>query len=121
MILGSLPSSRLSTSGGRGAGATATKKKKERSDITHRENRTDEDSVVRPERLSVRGGERGGEFLRLVGLGALQSLAGKREAAEEPHQAFGGGSLLLVLFVLNELLEGRREGGSSIVSGTDFL
>ena len=69
----------------------------------------------------VGGTERGGEFLRLVGLAVLQSLAGKREAAEEPHQAFGSGSPLLSLFVLNKLFQGCREGGGSIVSGADFL
>jgi len=69
----------------------------------------------------VGGVERGGEFLRLVGLTVLQGLAGKREPAEEPHQPFGSGSLLLALFVFNQLFEGGRESGGDIVSGADFL
>ena len=69
----------------------------------------------------VGGGERVGELLPFVGLTVLQSLASKREAAEKPHQAFGSGSLLLALFVVNQLFEGGRESGGGIISGADFL
>ena len=51
----------------------------------------------------------------------LQRLAGEREAAEKPHQAFGSGSLFLALFVVNQLFESARESGGGIVSGADFL
>ena len=89
--------------------------------MTHRENRTGEHPMEFLECRLVGGTERGGKFLRLVGLAVLQSLAGKREAAEEPHQAFGSGSLLLALFVFNKLFQRPAEGGGSVVSGTDFL
>ena len=73
------------------------------------------------QRPVIGGSERSGEFLRLVGLTILQGLAGKREAAEKPHQAFSSRSLFLPFFVFNQLFEGGGESRGSIISGANFL
>ena len=69
----------------------------------------------------VAGSKRGGEFLRLVGLAALQCLAGERQATKEPHQALGGGPLFLALFIFDQLFEGTGESRGGVISGADFL
>ena len=69
----------------------------------------------------VAGSKSGGEFLSLVGLAFLQSLAGKREATQEPHQALGCRPLFLALFVFDQLFERAGESGGGVISGADFL
>ena len=97
------------------------KKETKKSGTTYCKNRANEDPVEFLERIFVGGSEGGRKLLRLVGLTVLQSLAGKREATEEPHQALGSGSLLFAFFVFDQLFEGTREGGGSVISGADFL
>ena len=73
------------------------------------------------QRLIVGGNKRVGELLFFVTLAFLQGLASKGEAAEHPHQALGGGTLLLALFVLHQPFECFGDVGCGVVSRSDFL